>query len=172
MEETKKILFASNLSTEMEAVFKQAAETAVYHNANIIVVHVMEASSRSEKRLRMAFGEQLYQDLKAGHREEARNILVGKNVDAVRIRQAIAGFLQGDGKGSDGDAPSLISKILVTESPAVADEITATALEEGCDMIVMGCKQQGLMAEAMGDHVVRKVLKRTPVPVLLVPLKK
>ncbi|MCG8634640.1 MAG: universal stress protein [Desulfobacterales bacterium] len=170
MEEAKNILFASNLSKEMETVFKHAATTAVYHKSRIIVVHVMEENDRSQKRMKTAFGEQLYEDLKSEHRQEARNILTGKNVDALKIRQAIAGFFKEDAEVND--APDLISKILVTESPGIADEIAAIAVEENCGMIVMGCKQQGLLANAMGDHVVRKVLKRTSVPVLMVPLKR
>ncbi len=166
----KNILFASNLSQKMEGVFKYAAITAISQKARIVVVHVMEESSRSERRMTTAFGEQLMQDLKKEHRDGARNILVGKNVDALRIRQAIAGFFQGDNNEDTAPSPSLISKILVTESRSIANEIVATAVEEECDMIVMGCKQQGLLAETMGDNVVRKVLKRSSVPVFVVPL--
>ncbi len=64
----------------------------------------------------------------------------------------------------------MISKILVAEGRSVANEITSTITEEECDMIVIGCKQQGLLADAMGDHIVRKLLKRSPVPVFVVPL--
>jgi nucleotide-binding universal stress UspA family protein len=172
MDETKNILFASDLSTEMETVFKHAATTAVYQKAHIIVVHVMEENSRAEKRVKTAFGEQLYQNLKSEHREGARNILLGKNVDALRIQQAIAGFFQGGNNGDNDDTTSLISKILVTQGRSIADEITATAVEEGCNMIIMGCKQQSLLAKAIGDNLVRKILKRSTVPVLMVPFKK
>ncbi len=65
---------------------------------------------------------------------------------------------------------SPIEKILVTESQSIASEITQTAVEEKCDVIVMGCKQHGIIAEAVG--VVRKVLKRTSTPVFMVPLGK
>ena len=169
MEKTKNILFASNLSTEMKAVFQHAATHAVFQNANLIVVHVLEDDPQAEKRVKMAFGQHLYDDLKSEHREEARNLLIGKNVEALRIQQAIAGFL--DGETPDTDDANLIGKILVTDSRSVADGIIATAAEENCDMIVMGYKQQGLMAEAMGDKVDHKVLKQATIPVLLVPLK-
>lgn len=166
------ILFASDLSVKMKEVFEKAATLALQQNANIIVLHVMEESQRSERRIRMAFGENLYQDLKNKQKQGARNILIGKNVDALKIKQAISGFLKADQPGdtvSDGDA--LIKKILVSESRSIADEIAATAHDEGCDLIVIGCKQRGLLAETMGDHVVRKVLKRSPVPVFVVPFK-
>ncbi|WDP89843.1 MAG: universal stress protein [Desulfobacter sp.] len=171
---TERILFASDLSTDMKEVFERAASFSAYSGAEIIVLHVMEeASKSSEKLVRMAFGEALYQNIKSDHKAGARNLLTGKNVDALRIRQAIAGFLaDSGGEAPEMDEKSPIAKILVTESPSIAADIVQTAVEEDCDAIVMGCKQQGLLAEAMGDNVVRKVLKRTSVPVVVVPLGK
>ena len=168
----KKILFASDLSTDMKQVFEHAATIAAYSQSEIIVLHVMEeASKRSEKLVRMAFGEKLYHDIKNEQKNGAKNLLIGKNVDALRIRQAIAGFFQeGENKTDPGHGESPIAKILVTEGKSIADEITLTAADEHCDVIVIGCKQQGLLAEAMGDHVVRKVLKKAGVPVFVVPL--
>lgn len=169
----KKILFASDLSTDMKQVFEHAVTLATCAQASIIVLHVMEESSGfAQKQVRMAFGETLYQDIKKEHKSGARNILIGKNVDALRIRQAIAGFFHEDEKQAEPTGEvSPIEKILVMESRSIADEITATAVEEGCDFIVLGCKQQGLLAEAMGNNMVRKVLKRTSVPVFVVPFK-
>ncbi len=165
----QKILFASDLSTDMKQVFEHAASLAVYADSEIIVLHVMEeASSSSEKKVRMAFGEDLYKNIKNEHKTGARNLLIGKNVDALKIRHAISGFLEDDGAPLETESP--ISKILVSESRSVADELISTAVEEECGLIVMGCKQQGLLAGAMGTKLVRKVLKRTSVPVFVIPL--
>ena len=60
----------------------------------------------------------------------------------------------------------------MAEGRSIADEIAATAKEEGCGFIVMGCEQKGFVAKAMGDNVIGKVLKRSSVPVLIVPFKK
>ncbi len=172
LEPTKNILFASDLSVNMKQVFEHAATLAVNQNANIVVLHVMEENPRSEKRIQMAFGEQLYKNLKSEQMSQARNILIGKNVDALKIRQAIAGFFDGNGQDkASSENNTLISKILVAEGRSIADEITLTAKEEICNLIVMGCKQQGLLADAMGNNVVRKVLKRSSVPVFVVPFK-
>lgn len=169
IQQPKHILFASDLSVNMKQVFEHAVAMAAYAKADLVVLHVMEESgSGAEKRVRMAFGETLYQNIKNEQRSGARDLLIGKNVDAVRIRQAIAGFF--DGQADDmPDPESPIKKILVSESKSVADEIVTTALDEECSVIVMGCKQQGLLAEAMGNKLVRKVLKRSSVPVYVVP---
>ena len=170
VQSTKNILFASDLSINMSGVFEHAATMAICQDANIIVLHVMEESPHSEKRIRMAFGEALYKDLKSEQRSGARNILSGKNVDALKIRQAISGFFEGSEQNKESsENNSLISKIMVAEGRSVADEIISTAEEEVCDLIVMGCKQQGLLGEAIGNNVVRKVLKRSEVPLFIVP---
>jgi nucleotide-binding universal stress UspA family protein len=149
------ILFASDLSVDMKPVFEHAVAMATYTGANLIVLHVMEeASPSAQRQVKMAFGE---------------NLLIGKNVDALRIRQAIAGFFGGDRDKSPADAESPIKKILVAEGHSIADEIVSAAVEEDCAFIVMGCRQQGLVAQAMGDKLVRKVLKRSSVPVFVVP---
>jgi len=166
---SKNILFASDLSTSMKEVFAHAATLAVCQNANIIVLHVMEETKRSQKRIQMAFGEKLYQDLKSAHKDGARNILIGKNTDALKIRQAISGFFENNHSEAT-QSESIITKILVAEGRSITNEITSTAVEEECDMIVIGCKQQGLLADAMSDHVVRKILKRSSVPVFVVPI--
>jgi nucleotide-binding universal stress UspA family protein len=172
IQQPQKILFASDLSTDMKQVFEHAALTAVYSKADIIVLHVMEETSkRSEKLVQMAFGEKLYKNIKSEQKSGARNLLSGKNVDALKIRHAIAGFFQdGEKENKLSEETSPIEKILVTDGRSIADEITLTAEEEGCGLIVMGCKQQGRLAEAMGDNVTRKVLKITSVPVYVVPL--
>ena len=69
------------------------------------------------------------------------------------------------------DPHSPIKKILVAEGRSIADEIISTAVEENCGFIVMGSRQQGLLAEAIGDNLVKKVIKRSRIPVFVVPFK-
>ena len=166
----KNVLFVSDLSVHMKQVFEHAATIAACMDADITILHVMEEDPGAEKRVRMAFGEQLYKDLKTEQKDGARNILIGKNLDALKIRQAMAVFFEDTVKEkTEGNNNSLIKKILVAEGRTIADEILATAEEEDCDMIAMGCRQQGLLAEHMGDKLVRKILRRSPMPVFVVP---
>lgn len=168
----KHILFLSDLSVHMKQVFEQAATLAVCQDATITILHVMENEPGAEKRVRMAFGEELFKNLKSEQKEGARNVLIGKNIDALKIRQAIAGFFQDTVKHSDiNDKDELIDKILVAEGRTIIDEVIATIEEESCDMLVMGCRQQSLISEAMGDKLVKKVLKRSEVPVMVVPFR-
>lgn len=172
IQKPKRILFASDLSTNMKEAFKHAVSLSALSDAGIIVLHVMEdAGKKSERRVQRAFGETLYNTLRSEQKAGARNLLTGKNVDALGIKQAIAGFLEDrESSQPDIEVSSPIEKILVAESKSIADEITRTAVEEECDIIVMGCKHQSFIETAIGGNIARKVLKRTSVPVLVVPL--
>ena len=172
-QKTKTILFASDLSINMKQVFEHAVTLSTHHSADIIVLHVMRESSDSQARVKMVFGEKLYKDLKEKQKETAHNILIGKNVDALRIRRAIAGFL-GDQDSNAKEFPENqpIKKILVAQGLSIADEITLIAQDEKCDFIVMGLEKKGLIAKTMGDNLVGSVLKRSIIPVLVVPFSK
>ncbi len=167
----KTILFLSDLTVNMKQVFQHAGALAAAQHAEIIILHVMEEDPAIEKRVRMVFDETIYSNLKSEHKSGARNILIGKNVEAQKIRHAMTGFFGGEDSGQAKQADSLIKKILVAEGRSVASEIIETSLAENCDMIVMGCRPQNLIAEVIGDKLVRKVLKRASIPVLVVPIK-
>ncbi|RKZ91290.1 MAG: hypothetical protein DRQ43_10265 [Gammaproteobacteria bacterium] len=57
---------------------------------------------------------------------------------------------------------------MVSDARSIASEITSTAKEEGCDLIVMGWA----LSEAMGCNVIRKILQRSMVPIFIVPCLK
>ncbi len=168
----KNILFASDLSVEMKWVFQKAATLAACQSAKIIILHVMEEKSYADTQRLMALSGKLHNNVKSEKKESARKSLIGKNIEALKIRQAIGAFFgNSDTIDNASDDDSLIKKIIVSEGRSIADEITSTVIDEKCGMIVMGIKRHGLLAEAMGTHVVRKILRRSPVPVLTVPVK-
>lgn len=158
------ILFASDLTPEMKQVFHYAAIQALTQKTEIIILHVMEKNPSAENQISMWFGKDKYQDLKTQHRQKAQSKLIGKNLEMHRIRQAIEGFFE------EHEHPSLIKNTFVKVGRSISNEIISTALEEDCCMIVIGISQQGLISSAMSDHVVRKILKRSKVPVMVVPV--
>ena len=168
--EIRKILFASDLSEHARYVFEHAALLAAYSRARIVVLHVMEElSPGDENRLAKAFGEELYRELKARKKEDARGILVHKRTEAPRIRDFLASQLMDTASGEGISDNDLIENILVVEGQ-VADEIVAIASEKACDVIVMGSRRQNFLAEAFSGSVVRKVLRRTRKPVYVIPV--
>ena len=157
----------------MIQVFEHAATLSAYHDADIVVLHVMIENSGAENHVKMAFGEELYKDLKSKQKKRAQNVLTGKNVDALKIRQAISGFFGGaDTESNELLEESPIKKILIAEGRSIADEIVATVGDEDCDLVVMGYEQKGLIGKAIGNNLVGKVIKRSSVPVFAIPFSK
>ncbi len=168
----KNILFASDLSTKMKQVFEYAATLSAYSKANIIILHVMDDEDSSHiKYTRMAFGEELWDNIKSEKRESAKKAMIGKNVYALKIQEAIQNFFEDDNK-REQNSSSPVKKVLVTENRSIADEIIGTSHEEDCDLIVMGSKHPSLLKKTIGINIVKDVLKRSQIPVFLVPCEK
>lgn len=164
----QKILFASDLSKDMRQVFEHAVSTAACTGATIVVLHVFDTADESRTKMAlMAFGKNLYEDIKTRHKQGAQTLLSGKNMDALKIKSAIENFLD---HAPDGDEDSPILKILVTEGSSVADTIVEVAGDEGCDLIVMGTRHHSALSQAMGNRVIRRLVRQSPVPTLVVPI--
>ena len=167
MEHTiKRILFASDLSTDMKQVFRWAAVTAIAYNASIDILHVLEEIPSAKRELTNILGKHEYSQIRSDKKEKARESLVGKNIEAQKIRQAIAELFTSPDSNSD----SLINNIIVSEGSSIAGEIQKTALNEQSDIIVLGHRKQGVAEKIVGDNVVKRVLKRSSMPVLVVPI--
>lgn len=168
--EIRKILFASDLSEHARYAFDHAALIAAYSRARIIILHVMEElPPGAEHQVAEVFGKELYLDLKIQKKEGARDILIHKKTQAPKIREYLAGICREISTGENVSNPDVIEDILVVEGN-IADEIISAAASNNCDVIVMGSRQRNLLAEAFSGSVVRKILRRSKKPVLIVPL--
>jgi nucleotide-binding universal stress UspA family protein len=164
------ILFASDLSEHARHAFEHAALIAANNNAQIVILHVMEElAPGAEERVAEAFGKELYRELKTRKKEGARDILIHKKTGALKVREYLAHVCTGPGSGINTSVSDMIEDIIVVEGN-VADDIISVAAERACDVIVMGSRQRGLLAEAFSGSVVRKVLRRSRKPVFVIPL--
>jgi nucleotide-binding universal stress UspA family protein len=146
MQELKKILVATDLSSASEPAIRMAGALAIRMDAGLLILHVL-----SEKELdELVLAHQprhpvdlIYSDLEASVREQYRRIVP----DEVRR------FLH--------------AEVLVV--PGVpAEEIARTAAMKGADMIVTGTHgRTGLRRVLMGS-VAEQVLRTAPCPVLTV----
>jgi nucleotide-binding universal stress UspA family protein len=173
MKPYRQILFASNLSPDMMQVFEHAATLAATCNAGIVILHVMEDYARAEDQIRRWLGEGRRQEIRSKVEQSARKTLIGKDLEGHRIQRAIHSLFSGqDQDGEAGKRGSLITNIVVREGSAIADEIVATAVDEGCDLIVLGCGHGRGLTGGVDDDVIRKVLKKSFLPVLTVPFSR
>ena len=168
--EYKTILFTSNLSTASRVAFKQAVMLATTFDAKLVLLHIMEGTSNSyEGYVSSLFGHDQWQQILKNNREEAKHALVGKVTPKQIVRTALSEFCK-ESKKEDENYVIPNYEIVVKEGDVV-EVILKQAAECQCDLIVMGASEGLLSGISVGHHI-KSVLKKSKVPVLVVPAKK
>ncbi len=156
-----KILYATDLSDNSAYAFRYAINSASKHDAAIIILHVFELASMTNKAVM-----DLYLD------EDFRNRIYTERIaDTIdRIRKRLKIFcdkeLNGDPKYSNK-----VDSIEVCEG-FPAEEILKKADEFSCDAIVMGTHGKDVVRHAFLGSTAKRVLRRTRKPVFIIPLPK
>ena len=165
--EYKTILFTSNLTTASREVFKHALMLANRFGARLILLHVMERShSNYESYMVNLFGEDKLQQILRNNTEEAKQALVGKVTPKQMARTALSEFSkENEARAEIYNVPQ--SQIVIKEGDVV-EVILEQAAENQCDLIVMGTSEGLLSSSSVGSNI-KSVLKKSKVPVLIVP---
>ena len=168
--EIKKILFTTDLSKNSKDAFNYALTLASRHCADITLLHVIEDYSSSSLSVHMKsfLGEERWEELKKGHENEARQILIGKRKDSGILTQALGEFCE-SAKAEMDESGIATEDIVVARGNAV-DEILLVSEQNNCDLTVMGYHVRGKLGEALLGSTARRVLHRSSIPVLLVRL--
>ncbi len=157
----QKILYATDLSANSAYVFRYAINSAIKHDADIIILHVFE-------RIPGAGGGML--DFYLGE-EQRKKIFEEKVSDTMdRIKKRLKLFCEKELKGDPGGAER-VKSIEVGEGfpPEV---ILRKADELDCDAIVLGTHSKGIIANTFLGSTSKRVLRRTRKPVFIIPLPK
>jgi len=155
----QRLLYATDLSPNSVYAFRYAINSAMKHDAKIIILHVFEAPSAAV-RTHMEF----YLD------NEQRKKIFKERVSYFldRIKKRLQTFSNTELK-DDPQAEDRIESIQVCEG-FPADVILEKANELECDAIVMGTHGKGIIANAFLGSVAKRVLRRTRKPVFIIPL--
>jgi nucleotide-binding universal stress UspA family protein len=165
--EYKTILFTSNLSTASRAAFKQAAMQAIKFDAKLVLLHVMEGTPKNyEGYVSSLFGHDQWQQILKNNREEAKHALVGKVTPKQMVRTVLNQFCKEDKK--EDEEYAVPNYEIVVKEGDVVEVILKQAAEHKCDLIVMGASE-GLLSGVSVGHNIKSVLKKSKVPVLVVP---
>ncbi len=165
--EYKTILFTSNLSTASRVAFKQAAMLAIQFGAKLILLHVMEGSSSSyEGYVSSLFGQDQWHQILKNNKEEARHALVGKVTPKQMARTALSEFCKENQKADQ--SYEISNYEIVVKDGDVVEIILKQAVESQCDLIVMGAGEGLLSGISVGKNI-KSILKKSKVPVLVVP---
>jgi len=157
--EIKKIFYATDLSENARHSFGYAASLANSYGAGITMLHVLEDVSAYQDSLVInVIGEQKWDELR-------------KNKEQVvldTIRERLEKFCE-DVSRELPACPFITDDIIVKIGNPV-EEILREVDANGCDIVVMGTRGHGIMADAMMGSTSRRVLRRCKKPVLVVRL--
>jgi len=151
----RKILYATDLSENSAYAFYFAIDFAQKHNANIIILHVVEPMSRH-----------LYGNV---GKEKIVQIIEHNIKEAIEeIKNRLQSFCRRV-EGQIGPCIELVSKTLVPLGHPT-EEILNTADREDCDLIILGTHGKGFLAHTFLGSVSSAVLHRARKPVFIIPL--
>ena len=154
----KKILYATDLSKNSAYAFRYAVNSAKQHNAELVILHVMEVIDTTTRNLMSA-----YVDFTEKEKEKAA---YAKD----RIEKRLKVFFDKARVEDPQFTKTNISTEICEGYPA--EEILRKADELSCDAIVMGTHGKGLLSRTFLGSVAKKVLRRTRKPVFIIPLPK
>ena len=154
-----RILYATDLSPNSTHALRYANMIAQQNDARMTILHVVEAPSPTTYALLSSFLE--VSEIKAKRDEQ-----INYHIDQIRRRLDL---LCEKECRNDPELAKRMDRIEVREGFA-AEEILKEAHDGGCDLIVMGTHGKGALENTFVGSVARRVLRRTRVPVLVVPL--
>ena len=136
------ILYATDLSDNSAYAFRYAINSALKHDARIIILHVFEFVSTFNRAV-----VDLYLN------EELRNKIFNERVAETieRIRKRLKAFCEKEFSGEENYA-DIVESIEVCDG-FPAEEILKKADDLGCDAIFMGTHGKGLITHGNFWHV-------------------
>jgi nucleotide-binding universal stress UspA family protein len=156
-----KILYATDLSANSAYALRYAVNSAIKHDAGIIILHVFELISTTNR-----FALDLYFDGEI--RKQKYYEKAAETIDRIQKRLKI--FVDKEFNGDTQYADRVESIDICEGFPA--DEILKKADQFSCDEIVMGTHGKGLITHAFLGSTAKRVLRRTRKPVFIIPLPK
>ena len=156
-----KILYATDMSENSRQAFYYTASLADKYSAEIVTLHVFELLSTSTQlQISGYLGAENWEKIQ----KENEKALMDQ------IRTSLMAFCEEASVELDA-CPIQESNVLVRKGIAM-EKILETADEVDADLIVMGTHGYGAVKDALMGGTVRRVLRRSDRPVLVVPSRK
>jgi len=157
----QKILYATDLSQNSVYALRYAMNSAIKHDADIIILHVLEkVDPASHVMLDLYLYEEQHQKILREHIAETKD-LITKRLETLREKEL-----------KDHPEFSDIGISIEVFEGYPAEVILSKAQEFNCDEIIMGTHSKGIIANTFLGSVAKRVLRRTRKPVLIIPLPK
>ena len=155
----KKILYATDLSPNAVYALRYALNSALKHDAEVIILHVLEdVDPASQVMLDIYIDEKRHKKIVDEHVAEAKKI-IEKRLGTLRDKEL-------------EDHPEVADKVIsiVVCEGFPAERILSKAEEFNCDEIIMGTHSKGFIANTFLGSTAKRVLRRTRKPVFIIPL--
>ena len=157
----KNILYATDLSKNASFAFRYAMTLADALDTKINILYILPmVDSAMEVPIITQMGEEMYYKLRE---EKSREII-------ENIKNRLQDFSQKELQDAQCRAER-VSSIMVREGD-VMDEILKTAEKLKSDIIILGAHGKGILSHTFLGTVPDKLLRRSRVPVLVVPIPK
>lgn len=157
----ERILYATDLSPNSKYAFRYAINSAIMHDAKIIILHALEPVSPASRDI---LGSYLNEDQRKKIFEEK----IAYTLEFIEKRLKL--FCQEE-LADDPKAADRVQSIEVCEG-FPPDEILEKANKLDCDAIVMGTHGKGIIANTFLGSTAKRVLRRTRKPIFIIPLPK
>ena len=157
----QKILYATDLSPNSVYALRYAMNSAIKHNADIIILHVLEkVDPASHVMLDLYLYQEQHQKVLNDHITETKEIIKNR-LGTLREKEL-------------KDHPEYSDKVISIEvcEGYPAEIILSKAQELNCDEIIMGTHSKGIIANTFLGSTAKRVLRRTRTPVFIIPLPK
>jgi nucleotide-binding universal stress UspA family protein len=160
----KKILYATDLSEAAKEAMMYSVSLAYHYNASMTTIHVIpnvfeELSLSTGVEMELYFGFDKWKEMEQERFESAKKNVIERLDSTCKEMETEA-----------GECDAALSDIIVKVGHPVK-VILETAHEGGYDAIVMATHGHGRLEELLVGSVSRGVLRKSKIPVFLVPLQ-
>ena len=164
------ILYATDLSESAHHAFSYAVSLANQYGARLTLLNVIpEIPAIVESSKAIGYiGENRWEALERRNFQAAKDALIGKRKDRLLMRDILDQF--SEKARSDYSRDEEMVDDIVVEKGNPAEVILEVSKEKNCDLIVMGTHGRGALADVVMGSTARRVVRRSPTPVLVVRL--
>ncbi len=165
----KRILFATDLSENARQALAYAVSIANLYKAGIVIVHALEDSPAIDAAIGSHLGQEKWAEIQRKNEASAREAIIGKRKpENPEVREALKTIFRD--ATADFENQSFFLDDVVVKRGLPVDVILDAAKSLQCDLIVIGTQSHGGLKQMVMGSTAQRVLKRSTVPVLVVPL--
>ena len=155
----KNILYATDLTENSAYAYRYAINSAQKHDAQIVILHVLEKPSQTVEGLVQMFLEKTEFEKLWAEKKDGQIKRIQERIKEIAKREL----------GDHSEMMRLIKSIVVVEGDP-ATEILKKTQELECDILTMGTHGQGIISQTFLGSVAAKVLGRIRKPVFVIPI--